>query len=115
MVPVYHPSTGIILLGGLAISLGFVALGLALSARNDFNKSAALIAAVLSAVVFVTYVIAIVDPSQLDAMISIARIFYLAWVIWPIILGLGVLKSGPGTRHLYVVNTPCIGHSVGIR
>lgn len=94
MVAVFHARTGIVLICGLAIALGFAVFGLAIASSAGFNKSAALIAAALSAVVFVTYLIGIVDPSQLDSMISIARIFYLAWVIWPIILGLGLLKAG---------------------
>ena len=62
---VYLAQSGIILLSGLAIAMGYMLFSLALSTRADFNKPAALIVALVSVVVLVCYIIGISDNSQL--------------------------------------------------
>ena len=96
---VYATQSGIILLSGLAIAVGYMLFSLALSTRADFNKLAALIVALVSAVVLVCYIIGISANDQLDTMITIARYCYIVWVLWPIMLGL----------NLFMDNSPSSG------
>ena len=93
MVPVYTVKSGIVMMSGVAVSLGFLVFSLALSTRDDFNKIAAWIVALASLVAMVGYIVAISDPGQVDTAISVARVCYVAWVIWPIMLGVGLLKA----------------------
>ena len=95
---VYLAQSGIILLSGLAIAMGYMLFSLALSTRDDFNKPAALIVALVSVVVLVCYIIGISDNSQLDTMITIARYCYVVWVLWPIMPGLNlVMDNSPSS------------------
>ena len=98
MAPVYSVRLGLILMPGLAIALGFFVFSLALSARPAFNKIAAWIVALASIVALVSYIIAISDPSRLDSALAIARVCYIAWVVWPIMLGVGLLKADAPVR-----------------
>ena len=90
---VYSVQSGIILLCGLAVALGFMLFSLAISTRSDSNRPAALIVALVSLVVLVVYIIGISDNSQLNDMITIARYCYVVWVAWPIMLGLNLLMD----------------------
>ena len=99
MAPVYSVRLGLILMPGLAIALGFFVFNLALSARPGFNKIAAWIVALASIVALVSYTIAISDPSRLDSALAIARVCYVAWVVWPIMLGVGLLKADAPGRN----------------
>ena len=84
---------------GLAIALGFFVFSLALSATPGFNKIAAWIVAVASIVALVSYAVAISDPSRLDSALAIARVCYVAGVVWPITLGVGLLKADAADRN----------------
>ena len=94
MVPVYTVRSGIVTISGVAIALGFLLFSLALSTRDDFNKIAARIVALASLVAMVSFIVAVSATSMYDTAISIARACYLAWTVWPIMLGVGLLKSG---------------------
>ena len=93
MVPVYSVRSGIVLMSGLAVSLGFLVLSLSFCNRDILNKVAALIVAVVSIVALVSFTIGISDNSRVDTMIMIARICYIAWVLWPIMLGVSLFME----------------------
>ena len=94
MVPVYTVRSGIVTMSGAAIALGFILFSVALSTRDGFNKTAARIVALASLVAMVSFIVAVSSTSMYDTTISVARVYYLAWTVWPIMLGLGLLKSG---------------------
>ena len=95
---VYLAQSGIILLSGLAIAMGYMLFSLALSTRDDFNKPAALIGALISVVALVCFIIGVSDNGQLSTMITIARYCYVVWVLWPIMLGLNlVMDNSPSS------------------
>ena len=95
---VYSVQSGIILLCGLAIALGFMLFSLAISTRSDSNKPAALVVALVSLVILVAYAIGISDNGQLSNMITIARYLYIVWVVWAIMLGLKlVMDNSPSS------------------
>ena len=95
---VYSVQSGIILLCGLAVALGFMLFSLAISTRADSNKPAALIVALVSLVILVAYAIGISDNGQLSNMITIARYLYIVWVVWAIMLGLKlVMDNSPSS------------------
>ena len=95
---VYSVQSGIILLCGLAIALGFMLFSLAISTRADSNKPAALVVALVSLVILVAYAIGISDNGQLSNMITIARYLYIVWVVWAIMLGLKlVMDNSPSS------------------
>ena len=95
---VYSVQSGIILLCGLAVALGFMLFSLAISTRADSNKPAALVVALVSLVILVAYAIGISDNGQLSNMITIARYLYIVWVVWAIMLGLKpVLDKSPSS------------------
>ena len=94
MVPVYMVRSGIVLMSGIAVALGFLLLSIALSTRDEFNRIAAWIVALVSLIAMVSFIVPVSDTGMYDTAISIARACYLAWTIWPIMLGVGLLKSG---------------------
>ena len=94
MVPVYTVRSGIVTMSGTAIALGFILFSVALSTKDGFNKTAARIVALASLVAMVSFIVAVSSTSMYDTGISVARVCYLAWTVWPIMLGLGLLKSG---------------------
>ncbi len=94
MVPVYAVKSGAILISGVAIALGFLLLSVALSAKEGFNRVAALITALASLVAVVSFIVGISSTDLLDSAITIARACYVVWVAWAVILGVGLLKAG---------------------
>ena len=90
---VYATKFGLVLMSAVPLSLGIAIHSYALSNRGDSTKIIAWVVAAASLVALVTYVIGILDNSQLDDMISIARICYIAWAVWFVMLGLDGLKT----------------------
>ena len=93
VAPVYSVESGIALTSSLAASLGFLVLSLGLYTRGDFNKNAALVVAVASIVALVSLIIGISDTGLLGGTLLIARICYIVWVLWMIMLGVSLLKT----------------------
>jgi hypothetical protein len=92
MLPVYEIESGITLISAMAVSLGILTFSLALSTRDDFNRIAALVIAAVSVVALVCFIIAATVPAQTDTMITIGRVAYFPWVIWTVMLGVGLVK-----------------------
>ena len=90
---VHAVKSGLVLMSAIPLSLGITIHSYALSNRGDSTKIIAWIVAAASLVALVTYVIGILDNSQLDDMIMIARICYIAWAVWFVLLGLDGLKA----------------------
>ena len=93
MVPVYTVRSGIVTMSGIAIALGFLLFSLALSTREGFNKAAAWIVALASLVAMVSFIVAVSSTSMYDTAFRVARVCYLAWTVWPVMLGVGLLRS----------------------
>ena len=91
--PVYLVRLAILLMSGLTIALGFLIFSLALATRDGWGRIAALIVAAASLVALVCYVVGISSSDLLDPTIKIARICYVFWVIWSILLGVGLIRS----------------------
>ena len=89
---VYSVQSGIILLCGLAVALGFMLFSLAISTRSDSNRPAALIVTLVSLVVLVVYIIGISDNKPVERHDYHSHC-YVVWVAWPIMLGLNLLMD----------------------
>ncbi len=93
VVPIAQAEDGIGFISSIAVSLGVMALSLGLSARDPvgFNKIAALVIFVVSAVSVVALIIGQSGPDE--NMITLARLCYFPWVLWSITLGARFLKA----------------------
>ena len=89
----YSATLGIGTIGGLLAGIGFLALSLAISTREDNNKIFALVAAAAAVVSIVVTIIGGVDSSQLELMTQITGIPYLIHTAWMITLGLKLIKD----------------------
>lgn len=89
---VYSVSLGLNGVSHLAGSLGFLALSLGLSTRDDFNKPAALVVAVVSVISLILGIVGAADSSQLEMTSQVGGIAYIVWTIWGIMLGRSVLQ-----------------------
>ena len=90
---VYAVRSGLIMMSAIPLSLGIAIHSYALSNREGPTRIVAWIVAAAALVALVTYAIGILDNSQLDDMIMIARICYFAWVAWFVLLGLEGLQA----------------------
>lgn len=89
----YSASLGIGTIGGLLTGIGFLALSLAISTREDYNKIFALVAAAAAVVSIVVTIIGGMDSSQLELMSQITGIPYLVHTAWMITLGLALIRK----------------------
>ena len=89
---VFRVEFGISLIAGLAVAFGFLFFSLGLASRDEFNRIAAGIIAVVSVIALVSQIIGISVTSLLSTMIQINRICFVFWAIWSISLGVGMLK-----------------------
>ena len=92
-VPVYYAGSALVYVGGLTIGLGGFILALGLSTRDDFNQMISLLAALVSLVVMICFLIAILNNDNLDTFITIARGFYGLLAIWYVYLGIGLVNK----------------------
>ena len=92
MVPVFSIESGITNVSSLSAALGVVLFGLGLSTREDVNKIAAFAVVVVAIVALVCLVISS-NADVRNVMTTIARVCYLAWAIWFVSLGVGLLKK----------------------
>ena len=92
MAPVFSIESGITNVSSLSAALGVALLGLGLSTRDDVNKIAAFAVVVVAIVALVCLVIS-VNADLRSVMTTIARVCYLAWAIWFVSLGVGLLKK----------------------
>lgn len=92
----YDVMIGITRISGIAASLGFLSFSLGLSTRDPlgFHKVAALVIAAISVLSLTSLIVGISVPSQLETMVTIARLCYFPWVIWSAILGIGFIRRG---------------------
>lgn len=90
---VYAIGLGVGQMSSIVGALGFLALSLALSTREDSNKVFALVAALASAILLVAGVIGGMDSAQLQSTNAIGGICYIVIAIWGITLGLGLMKK----------------------
>ena len=89
---VFRVEFGISLIAGLAVAFGFLLFSLGLASRDEFNRIAAGIIAVVSVIALVSQIIGISVTPQMSAMLQITRICYVFWAIWSMSLGMGLLK-----------------------
>ena len=89
----YGATVGIGTIAGLAGGIGFLALALAISTREDSNKIAALVVAVASIVSIVVIIIGAVDTTLLQTMTLITGITYIVTVIWFFMVGQNLAKA----------------------
>lgn len=89
----YLATVGINTISGIIAGLGFLALALAISTREDYNKLFALVAAVAAVVAVVAAIISGFDIEQLEAMNLITGITYLVHMVWFFTLGRSLSQS----------------------
>lgn len=89
----YSASVSINTVAGIMSGIGFFALALAISTRDDHNKGAALVAAIAAVVAVVVTIIGGVDKAQLETMTLISGITYLVHMVWFFILGQSLIKT----------------------
>ena len=96
------PAAGAVYVIGLAINisssilggLSILAMGLAISSRDDFNKIFALIVAAIGALLTVLAIMSGRDISMLQTANQIGGVGYVVTVAWNVTLGLSLLKKG---------------------
>ena len=91
-MPVYAVKAGITSICGVTVALGYLALAAALAARDDFNRPVSVAALLGSAVCLAGYVLAILDPEDDRFWLDMARLTYIVFVVWPIVLGLNLIR-----------------------
>lgn len=89
----YSATLGLSTMGGLLTGIGFLAISLAISTREGYNKNFALVAAVAAVVSIVVTIIGGLDSSQLELMATISGLPYLVHTAWMITIGLKMIKS----------------------
>lgn len=89
---VFRVEFGISLIAGLCVALGFLLFSLGLATRKGFNRIAAGIIAVVSLIALVSQIIGISVTSLTNSMIQIARLCFVFWAVWSILLGVGLLR-----------------------
>jgi len=89
----YAAITGIGTVAGIFAGIGFLALSLAISTRDDYSKPFALVAAAAAVVQIVVGVIGGVDSTQLQTMTTITGIVYLIHTAFMITVGLKLMKQ----------------------
>lgn len=89
----YPVKSALTFIGAIPLAAGLAIHSYALSDRDDWTRILAWIVTVASLVALVAYAVGILDNAQTDDMITIARVCYVAWVVWFVVLGLGQLKG----------------------
>ena len=89
----YSATVSIGTISGIISGIGFLALALALSTRDDYNKIFALVAAVAAVVAIVVGIISAIDTAQLQTMNLITGITYLVHMAWFFTLGRSLFQS----------------------
>ena len=90
---VYAVGDAIGTIAGIVGAIGIMCYGLALSARDGFNKNAALIVALAALVALVSTVYGAMDSSFRETGTMIGGIFFVIASAWSVTLGLGLRKS----------------------
>ena len=93
LVPVYYVGSSMLYAGGLFIGLGSVLFSLGLSTRADFNPVICLVGGLVFLVILACFVVGIFLSENIDTIFTVARIFYVGWVLWLIYLGFGLLNK----------------------
>ncbi len=96
-MPVYAVKGGITLICGVAVALGYLATAAAVTARNDFNRAVSVAALLGAAVCLAGYVLAILDPGDDRFWLDMARLTYIVFVVWPVVLGLNLIRRAGRT------------------
>ena len=91
-VPVYYAGSALFYAGGITLGFGGFIFALGLSTRDDFSQIISLLAALVSLIIMVCFVVAILDNGSRDTFITIARGFYVLLVIWYGYLGVGMMN-----------------------
>jgi hypothetical protein len=89
----YALMLGLSNMGSAVFSLAILTLSLGISTREGANKMAAMAIAALSVVLLGTSLIGAMDSSQLQTMTMIGGLCFIAFTVWTITLGLGMLKK----------------------
>ena len=89
----YAATLGIGATSGLLAGLGFLALALALSTRDDHNKIFAYVAALAAVVVVIAVLVGGFDSAQLEAMQPVIGVCYIIHCAWLVTLGLGLINK----------------------
>jgi hypothetical protein len=90
---VYAVGDAIGTVSGMVGAIGIICFGLALSARDGFNRNAALIVALAALVALVSTVWGAMDSSFRETGTMIGGIFFMIATAWSVMLGLGLRKS----------------------
>ena len=97
---VFRVEFGISLITSLAVAFGFLLYSLGLAIRDEFNRIAAGIIAVVSVIALVSQIIGVSVTPLLQTMIQINRFCFVSWAIWSVSLGVGLLRrSAPKPSH----------------
>ena len=90
---VYATGLGINITSSVLGAVAFLAIGLAVSTRDDFNKGFAMVVAVVGAVLLVISIWSALDTSMLQTAGLVSGIGFVIITIWTITLGLGLMKK----------------------
>ena len=90
----YAATLGLSTTGGLLTGIGFLAISLAISTREDYNRTFALVAVAAAVVSIVVTIIGGMDSSQLELTTQITGIPYLIHTAWVITIGRKLIREG---------------------
>lgn len=90
---VYKVGQGLNIAGSLTFALGFILFSFALSTKDEFNKTAAIIVGIVAIVSLVATIIGTTDSGQLETMTMISGLCYIVFTVWGIMLGLDLMNK----------------------
>ena len=91
-VPVYNVGTALLYSGGITLGFGGFIFALGLSTRDDYNRVASLLAAVVSLALVCFFASATLIDESRDTFISLARGCYVLLVVWYGYLGQALMR-----------------------
>ena len=90
----YAVDSGVTHVGGIAVSIGFLLLGLGSRAKGGAHRPIGLVIAAISAISLVSLFVGIMIPDDyLVIAVRISRACYFPWVAWAVWLGVGMLRE----------------------
>ena len=91
-VPVFYVASALLYAGGITLGFGGCIFALGLSTRDDFSRVISLLAAVVSLLLMIFFMLAVLSNDGRDTFIGLARSLYVLLVIWYGYLGVGLMK-----------------------
>lgn len=93
LTPLFVARVAATLLGGMAVSLGFLVFSLSLPASGNLEAWINRLVGVLSVVSLASFYWAAAEGGDLDQGLALARSLYAIWVVWLVYQGVRLMKQ----------------------